>query len=90
MTHVAMHKPCTPLRPYVLLTHSLTVFCQPKFKHDVRLLVVLLTAVLVLCRQATCETTVLDARIMAGGVLELKLKRPRNSSLWRAPPFSYK
>ena len=70
--------------------HSLTVFCQPKFKHDERLLVVLLTAAVVLCRQATCATTVLDARIMAGGVLELKLKRPRNSSLWRAPPFSYK
>ncbi|KAL3159009.1 hypothetical protein ABBQ32_011011 [Trebouxia sp. C0010 RCD-2024] len=43
-----------------------------------------------LYRQATWETTVLGARILPGGVLELKLKRPRNSNLWRGPSFSYK
>lgn len=40
-------------------------------------------------RQATWETTVLGARILPGGVLELKLKKPRNTSLWHGPPFSY-
>lgn len=42
-----------------------------------------------LYRQATWETTVLDARILPGGVLELKLKKPRNTNLWRAPQFKY-
>ncbi|KAL0020140.1 hypothetical protein WJX77_006430 [Trebouxia sp. C0004] len=42
-----------------------------------------------LYRQATWETTVLDARILPGGVLELKLKKPRNTDLWRAPQFKY-
>ena len=42
------------------------------------------------CRQAMWETTVLGARILPGGVLELKLKKPRNTKLWRAPQFSYK
>lgn len=40
-------------------------------------------------RQATWETTVVDARILPGQVLELKLLKPRNTNLWRAPGFNY-